>query len=104
MLRLGCLLVLEPPNLDNRDARLFRSPFRSGWHVPRYWNLSTIETLSRCMLKAGLALAEVSYLLSPSTLLHSVQYGGRKRFGWTRVGRWFDVGSIAALALPTRSI
>jgi len=97
ILRPGGVLILETPNLDSWDARLFSKRYWGGWHAPRHWNLFNSETLSRCVLKVGFDLAEVSYILSPFSWLHSIQYGLRERLGWKRMAQWFDVDHFVPL-------
>ncbi len=101
LLRPGGALIMETPNLDAWDARLFRRRYWGGWHAPRHWNLFTPATLGRCVEEAGLQLTEVTHILSPFSWLHSIQYLLRERFGWERLGRLFDVDNLLPLCLAS---
>lgn len=97
ILRPGGVLIMETPSLEGWDARLFRRRFWGGWHAPRHWNLFTAASLTRCVEQAGLEVAEITYLMSPFTWLHSIQYFLRDRLGWRTLGRWIDVDNFLPL-------
>jgi SAM-dependent methyltransferase len=97
VLKPGGVLIMETPTLDGWDARLFRARYWGGWHAPRHWNLFTAQSLGRCVEEAGFHVAEVNYLLSPYSWLHSIQYFLTERLGWRRLARLFDVDRLVML-------
>jgi SAM-dependent methyltransferase len=99
VLRPGGVLIIETPNINSWDARLFQKRYWGGWHAPRHWNLFDSETLSQCVKRAGFDIIEVSYILSPFSWLHSVQYCLREYFGLQRFARWFDVDHFIPLCI-----
>jgi len=40
-------LVVETPNLDSWDARLFKETWWGGYHIPRHWTLFDANSLRR---------------------------------------------------------
>lgn len=101
LLRPGGVLIMETPSLDAWDARLFRRRYWGGWHAPRHWNLFTPASLGRCVEEAGFKVALITHVLSPFSWLHSVQYALRERFGFHRLGRWFDVDRLLPLSIAS---
>jgi 2-polyprenyl-3-methyl-5-hydroxy-6-metoxy-1,4-benzoquinol methylase len=90
-LRPGGILALETPNLDSLDARLFKSSFWGGYHIPRHWHLFTPDTLVRALSQAGLEVLSIQYQPGHSFWLYSIHHSlkyGRRPF--PRLARFFD--------------
>jgi SAM-dependent methyltransferase len=87
----GGVLALETPNIDSWDARLFRTHYWGGYHIPRHWHLFTRETLTRLLERAGLKVDAVQYQTGHSfwlySLHHRLKYGARRR---PRLAAWFN--------------
>jgi SAM-dependent methyltransferase len=87
----GGVLALETPNIDSWDARLFRTHYWGGYHIPRHWHLFKPETLTRLLARAGLEVSAVRYQTGHAfwlySLHHRLKYGTRRR---PRLARFFD--------------
>ena len=60
----GCL-ILETPNTDSLDFRLFSKRYWGGYHIPRHWVLFNPDSLGRLAQECGLEVAQVASLPSP---------------------------------------
>ncbi|MDC0834159.1 class I SAM-dependent methyltransferase [Geitlerinema sp. CS-897] len=56
LLRPGGRLILETPNTEGLDAKLFQGGCWGGYHFPRHWNLFDRRTLTRLVTDAGLTV------------------------------------------------
>jgi 2-polyprenyl-3-methyl-5-hydroxy-6-metoxy-1,4-benzoquinol methylase len=83
----GGVLILETPNLDSWDFRLFRSGYWGGYHFPRHWNFFTPESLSRMLLPLGFEVVRIRYLPAPTFWLYSFHHVVKYKFGLTRLSR-----------------
>ena len=63
-LRSGGVLVLETPNTQSVNARLFRGGLWGGRHFPCHWNLMNPKVMARLALDQGLEV--MSFGFSPS--------------------------------------
>jgi 2-polyprenyl-3-methyl-5-hydroxy-6-metoxy-1,4-benzoquinol methylase len=99
----GGVLAVETPNSDSLDARMFKSGFWGGYHVPRHWNMFVPSTLARLLRSAGLEPIGISYQTGHAfwmySVHHSLRYGRRPR---PLLARWFDpFSSLPVLVLFT---
>jgi 2-polyprenyl-3-methyl-5-hydroxy-6-metoxy-1,4-benzoquinol methylase len=99
----GGVFVLETPNLDSVDARLFQNTYWGGYHIPRHWNLFSPATISRLLSENGLEVLKIIFQPGHSfwmySLHHMVRYHGGSR---PRMGRIFDpMKSLVGLAAFT---
>ena len=101
LLRPGGALIIETPALEGQDARIFRDRYWGQWHAPRHWNVFSAKSLSAAAEQAGLKVLSVEYIVCPFSWLHSLQYMLRDRWGWERLGRWFDVDHFVPLVAAT---
>ena len=99
ILRPGGVVIMETPSLEGWDAHLFRDRYWGGWHAPRHWTLYTEDSLKEVVQKSGFEVAEINYILSPFTWLHSLQYLIRERFNLPRFSRVFDVDNFLGLCV-----
>jgi 2-polyprenyl-3-methyl-5-hydroxy-6-metoxy-1,4-benzoquinol methylase len=53
--------LIETPNVDCLDFRLFRRRHWGGYHFPRHWNLYTPETFGALARRTGFEIADVAY-------------------------------------------
>jgi SAM-dependent methyltransferase len=96
----GGVLVLETPNFDSLDARIFKRAHWGGYHIPRHWNLFTRATISRLAAENRFDVSAVLFQTGHSfwmySLHHVVRYSGKSR---PRLGKWFDpVKSLFGIA------
>jgi SAM-dependent methyltransferase len=86
----GGILVIETPNLESLDARLFRRTYWGGYHLPRHWNLFTPRSLQRLLSDNGLEYIGISYQTGHSFWMYSIHHWLRYERGWRRLSRLFD--------------
>lgn len=86
----GGHLVMETPNIDSWDARMFKSTFWGGYHIPRHWALFNEPSMRRLLEDAGFEVLRVSYKTGHSFWMysfhHAIKYG--LKLPW--LARWFD--------------
>jgi len=64
-LRPGGHLLIETPNIESLDARLFRRRYWGGYHLPRHFHLFDRRTLAQLVERAGLAVVVRRPLVCP---------------------------------------
>jgi SAM-dependent methyltransferase len=57
----GGLLILQTPNIDSLDARLFRNSHWGGLHAPRHWVLFDRVNLERILKESGFIDVQIRY-------------------------------------------
>lgn len=72
-LREGGRLVLDTPDWDSLDRRLFEKSTWGGYHFPRHLTLFTRETLSRLARQEGFEVVRCEKMVSPVFWVLSVQ-------------------------------
>ena len=97
------IFALETPNIDSWDARLFRSTYWGGYHIPRHWNLFMPSTAVRLLRQNGFRVLATVYRTGHSfwmySLHHSIRYHRRSH---PRLGQIFDpVRSLFGVAAFT---
>jgi 2-polyprenyl-3-methyl-5-hydroxy-6-metoxy-1,4-benzoquinol methylase len=60
------LILVQTPNYDSLDARLFRHRNWGGYHAPRHWVIFTRESLARIVNQAGLRIEKFTYVQGAS--------------------------------------
>ncbi len=93
----GGLFVLETPNMDSLDARLFRRGHWGGYHIPRHWHLFTPQTIRAMLEKAGFRVEAIAYQTGHSFWLYSFHHVLRDRV--PGVGKF-----LSRLVHPLRSL
>jgi SAM-dependent methyltransferase len=100
-LRPGGHVVLETPNLDSLDARLFRRRYWGGYHLPRHFHLFDRRTLPRLVQAADLTTVAMRPLVCPQfwiiSLANWLAARGRRR----AAARWVSPFSPFWLAPAT---
>ncbi|MBP9865283.1 MAG: class I SAM-dependent methyltransferase [Candidatus Omnitrophica bacterium] len=72
LLKPGGYFIIETPNIDSLDFKLFKKSHWGHFHFPRHWHLFSTLSLHRMLRSAGFEIAETSYLLSVSGWIISV--------------------------------
>ena len=57
----GGIVLLQTPNYDSLDERLFRNQSWGGYHCPRHWILFTKESFAKTVERAGLRIKSFAY-------------------------------------------
>jgi len=100
----GGTLVIETPNINSWDAKLFRNTFWGGYHFPRHWNIFSQESLTQLLLKNKLLPKICIYLTGHSFWMYSfhhlIAFGP---FPNKKIAKLFDPlkGSLFVLAAVT---
>ncbi len=55
----GGIFIVETPNTDCLDARIFRKRYWGGYHFPRHWNLFNRKSIARLGKDSGLETVTV---------------------------------------------
>jgi 2-polyprenyl-3-methyl-5-hydroxy-6-metoxy-1,4-benzoquinol methylase len=53
--------LIETPNVDCVDFRIFRRRHWGGYHFPRHWNLYTPETFATLARRSGFEVVDITY-------------------------------------------
>jgi 2-polyprenyl-3-methyl-5-hydroxy-6-metoxy-1,4-benzoquinol methylase len=72
-LKPGGLLILETPNLHSWDHWVFRHGYWEGYHIPRHFNLWTVDGMKRILREAGYAAVTYRKRIKPVHWTISVQ-------------------------------
>ena len=72
ILKSGGELVIETPNFDSLDARIFRSGTWEGYHFPRHWTIFNAQTITNLGEKEGFKVKSVDFLTNPFFWIQSV--------------------------------
>ena len=98
----GGVLILETPNTDSVDFRLFRNRYWGGYHFPRHWNLFNLSALRRMVEQHGMTVKEFNFLPAHSFWIFSLHHLIQDRWRMPRVARFFDpLKNLFLLALFT---
>jgi len=91
------VIIMETPNIDSADARLFRGKYWGGYHFPRHWHFFNIETMRKCLGNAGLSLHSIRYQTGHSFWAFSVHHA-------LKYNRGFPVPGLARMFHPLDSL
>jgi 2-polyprenyl-3-methyl-5-hydroxy-6-metoxy-1,4-benzoquinol methylase len=89
----GGALVVETPNLDSWDARLFRERWWGGYHIPRHWTLFDANSLRRLLEECGLTVKHCAYQTGHASWMNSFHHVAKynSRCPSPRVASWFEL-------------
>jgi 2-polyprenyl-3-methyl-5-hydroxy-6-metoxy-1,4-benzoquinol methylase len=73
ILKPGGTLVIETPNTDSLDARLFRRRYWFDYQFPRHWYLFDRRTLTRMLGEEGFAVVRVVRQVGPMCWTNSIR-------------------------------
>jgi 2-polyprenyl-3-methyl-5-hydroxy-6-metoxy-1,4-benzoquinol methylase len=98
------VIIMETPNIESADARLFRKRFWGGYHFPRHWHFFEAATIGRCLERAGCTVRSISYQTGHSfwafSVHHALKYN--KSIPLPTLARLFNpLDSLPVLAAAT---
>lgn len=91
----GGLLIVETPNFDSLDAKLFGESYWGGFHFPRHWHIFRPQTLSRLATDHALEVKAVRYQPGHSFWLFSLHH---------LIANKWSAPSLAKLVHPLKSL
>ncbi|MDV4178810.1 class I SAM-dependent methyltransferase [Rhizobium brockwellii] len=92
-------LLIETPNTDGWDRRLFAGGAWGGYYFPRHLNLYSFERLAELLHRVGLAVESQRNLPAPLIWIYSLQGAVQARFGWkSSLTKIFGVKNIPLIA------
>ncbi len=100
-LRPGGHLVIETPNIDSLDARLFRRRYWGGYHFPRHFTLFDARTLAATVSAGGLEPIAKRPLICPQFWILSLHHAALERGMPRRLVDWLSFRNPALLAPAT---
>ncbi len=65
-LKPGGILLLETPNIDSLDARIFRRNHWGGYHFPRHWVFYSAESITNLARELGFKVIKIEYHPAPA--------------------------------------
>ena len=89
----GGSLVVETPNLDSWDARLFKERWWGGYHIPRHWTLFQASSLRRLFEECGLTVKHCSYQTGHAAWMNSFHHAAKynSHYPSSRLADWFEL-------------
>lgn len=75
-------ILIETPNTDGWDRRLFADGAWGGYYFPRHLNLYNFERLAELLRRVGLAVESQRNLPAPLIWVYSLQGVVQASFGW----------------------
>ena len=102
LLREGGLLIVETPNTESFDARVFRKSYWGGYHFPRHWNLFNAEVLRMMAEGEQLSVKAFNYLPAHAFWIFSFHHLLSERKRLRKLARFFNpLRNLPLLALVT---
>jgi 2-polyprenyl-3-methyl-5-hydroxy-6-metoxy-1,4-benzoquinol methylase len=102
LLREGGLLIVETPNTESFDARVFRKSYWGGYHFPRHWNLFNPEVLRMMAEGEQLCVKAFNYLPAHSFWIFSFHHLLSERTRLRKLARFFNpLRNLPLLAVVT---
>jgi 2-polyprenyl-3-methyl-5-hydroxy-6-metoxy-1,4-benzoquinol methylase len=99
-LRPGGMLILETPNIDSLDARIFRKSFWGGYHFPRHWHIFSPNSMRQLMETNGFTIEKVSYQPGHAFWLYSFHHFIKYKINHPKFATWIHpLHNVPALAI-----
>jgi 2-polyprenyl-3-methyl-5-hydroxy-6-metoxy-1,4-benzoquinol methylase len=96
------VLIIETPNTNSFDVRLFKERYWGGYHFPRHWNLFTVQTLERLGAQHGLQVDAVNFLPAHSFWIFSLHHLIEEKWKQPAIAKFFNpLQNIPLLAVFT---
>lgn len=96
LLKKNGIFVIETPNIDSLDCRLFQNRYWGGYHFPRHWILHSTASLKNLIEKNGFKCNKIFYNSGQSFWMYSIHnffYDKKLYF----VSKFFDPTKIISL-------
>lgn len=100
LLKVGGCLLIETPNTDSLDAKIFKLRYWGGYHFPRHFYLFDDRNLTKLLNEKGFVLNRVFFIASPAFWIQSCHHWFASQ-GWTLLARFFTIKNPLALAFFT---
>ncbi len=84
------IIVIETPNVDSLDNRLFQRTYWGGYHFPRHWHLFSKKTLTKLILDSGFEITNVNYLPGHSFWLYSFHHLFKYEWNLPSIAKFMD--------------
>jgi len=66
VLKPGGIFLIETPNINAADARLFKNRHWGGYHFPRHWIFYSPETLQQMVTECGFSIVDIQFHPAPA--------------------------------------
>lgn len=86
----GGFLIIETPNIDSLDVKLFKKSFWGGYHFPRHWHLFSPSSFYNLVKDMNFNIKEISYQTGHSFWLYSFHHLIKYQFNLPHLARFFD--------------
>ncbi len=86
----GGFLVIETPNIESLDAKIFKETFWGGYHFPRHWHLFCPKSLSFLAESTNFKIRKISYLTGHSFWLYSFHHYFKYHLRLPFIAKLFD--------------
>jgi SAM-dependent methyltransferase len=90
LLREGGILIVETPNTNSIDMKLFKRSYWGGYHFPRHWNLMNQETLTRLAKDYKLEVKTFNFLPAFSFWIFSFHHLIEDKWGISWLASFFN--------------
>ncbi|HEY9783762.1 MAG TPA: class I SAM-dependent methyltransferase [Candidatus Obscuribacterales bacterium] len=90
LLNHGGVLVVETPNTNSLDVKLFKNRYWGGYHFPRHWNLFNRDTLARLAKNNGLQVKGFEFLPGHSFWIFSLHHFVEERWQNHLLADWLN--------------
>ena len=100
LLKPGGKIIIETPNTNGLDAKLFKLRYWGGYHFPRHFFLFNPSNLTELLHQNGFKTLDVEFLASPAFWIQSLHHIAFDN-GSTFFAKFFTIKNISLLALFT---
>lgn len=90
LLRSEGILLIEIPNPEGWDAKLFKEKYWAGWHFPRHWTIYSPNQIKKQLNKYGFEIINIEPIMSPVSWLYSIKYKLRYSKYFYKIAFLFD--------------
>jgi SAM-dependent methyltransferase len=101
ILRKGGVFVIETPNINSWDYKIFKHNYWAGWHAPRHWNILENKFLVKILKESNFEIISNTCVANPYAWLHSFQYLLKYKYKLKKISKIFEVNNFLMLAFFT---